>query len=127
MVSSRQIAIALYKTIKAQNQPKTDWANILLEYLSENKLLNLLPQIVTHLEKMNREDVEFKTLHIETADEIDSKILKQIEQKFGKPQKINQNKNAELIGGFVATYQGFIYDASVKNQLKLLKTKLIAN
>jgi F0F1-type ATP synthase delta subunit len=126
MISSKQITVSVYKIIKEQKTSDEHVVDALIEYLTENKLLNLLPQVVNHLERLEKQDSEHNTLNIETATEVDADILAKIHKKFGAPEKINQNKNAELIGGFVATYRGFVFDASIKNQLKLLRNKLIA-
>ncbi len=110
-----------------KNRVNNNLADILVEYLRDEGLMNLLPQIVAHLERLHNMDVSFETLDIEIADEHDKSILEKIHKKFGEPKKMAKKINADLIGGFVATYKGFIYDASIKNQLKLLKDELIAN
>ena len=127
MVSSRQIAISFYKVLGEHKDANKNLADVLIEYLEEGGLMNLLPQVVAHLENLHNQDVVHSTLEIEISDKESAKVLESIHKKFGDPKKVNHKVNADLIGGFVATYKGFIYDASIKNQLKLLKNKLIAN
>ncbi len=127
MVSSRQIAISFYKILGENKSTNKNLADVLIEYLEEGGLMNLLPQVVAHLENLHNQDVAHSTLEIEIADQECVRALESIHKKFGDPKKVNHKVNADLIGGFVATYKGFIYDASIKNQLKLLKNKLIAN
>lgn len=134
MISSKQIAKSVYKIIQdhqtndqsGQQFSDEKIVDALIEYLTENQLTNLLPKIIEHLERLEDENAQHNTLLLETADEIDEKIFEQILQKFNNPAKTNHQKEPELIGGFVATYKGFIYDASIKNQIKLLRNKLIA-
>lgn len=56
---------------------------------------------------------------------------KKLEAKFSemtnKDVKVTYQKDDSLIGGFIAQFGDTVVDASVKNQLRLLKKKLLQN
>ncbi len=128
MINSRQIALAVYKIAREEKKSNPEnITNILLDFLVKNKLINLLPQIVYHLDSLAKKEVDFNTLNIETAEILDHDLLSKIYQKFHLPEMKKTNQNKDLLGGFVATYRGVVYDASLKNRIRLLRNKLIIN
>src|SRR5690606_667078 len=127
MVSSKNLAKALYKLSSEENKSSDVVSNAFLKYIDEYNLKALLPQIVNYLEEFNRMNKEFNTLNISTGYTMEDKIIEDIKSMIKVSDKdiVNIKEESELIGGFTATYQGIIYDASIRNQLQLLKQKLI--
>jgi len=128
MISSKNLAQALYK-LSTESVPTEKLMLALYNYLEKHHLLALLPATLKHLERLQKNNLKFNSLKVISSLPIDDEILTEIKTLLtvNKSALIEKLDDRELIGGFVATYQGFIYDASLKNQLNLLKSKLIEN
>lgn len=128
MISSKHLAQALYQLSKET----TDTERIVrafLEYLEKYKLQALLGGTLRHLERIQSNQEKFNYLEIVSGLPIDKEITEEIKTKLKVDihSKTEKKIDGALIGGFIATYKGFIYDASLKKQLYLLRTKLIEN
>jgi F0F1-type ATP synthase delta subunit len=125
MISSKNLARALYK-ISKERVSSEKIVSALLFYLEKHRLLSLLPQTLKHLIGFKKNEKEFNSLEIISGLPIDEEITTEIKKilKTEISSVVKQKIERELIGGFIATYKGFIYDASIKNQLNLIKTKL---
>lgn len=126
MISSKQLAEAIYKIAKDESLKKSEMQKAVLEYIHTYKLESLVPNTIKHLEDRQKKDDLWNTLNIESAILLDSSIVKKIEDKLDikNPSSVKKEVNESLIGGFRATHGGRIYDASLKNQLHLLKNTL---
>lgn len=122
MISARAIAQAVYEM--AEDKEIKDVAHHVLAYLEKNNLMPLLPKVVALLEDIQATASKKATLEIVTAYHMSESLVKDIKDSLGAEHvgKIQEDKN--LIGGFVAEYNGVVYDASVMTQLSRLKNVL---
>lgn len=126
MVSSKDLAKALYKLSKEEGKSSSDILRVFLQYIDEYKLQSLLPKVLNYLEEFYKNDSEFNSLQIKVSHQIDDELVQKIRNVINtQTSDIRIVEDKELIGGFVANHKGFIYDASIKNQLQLLKQQLI--
>lgn len=128
MISSKHLALALYKlSHEGMATPKIMPA--FFAYVEKYHLTSLLPATLKYLEKFQKQDEVFNTLEIVSGLPVADEVVREIGAllKTGAQDTVQYTVDKELIGGFTATYQGFIYDASIKNQIHLLKTRLIGN
>lgn len=125
MISSKNLAKALYKISKEETSSEKI-VSALLFYLEKHQLISLLPQTIKHLIGFKKNETEFNSLEIISGLPIDEEITMEIKKILNSETNslVKKKTDKELIGGFIATYKGFIYDASIKNQLNLIKTKL---
>jgi len=125
MISSKHISQALYKLSK-ENIPADKIVSALFWYLEKYQLLGLLPNILDQITVADKKEEIFNSLDIISGLSIDEKIVSQIKEtlKIEKETVIQKNTDSGLIGGFIATHKGYIYDASIKQQLNLLRATL---
>lgn len=126
MISSKNLAMAIYEISKDSNGKEEAITNSILTYIRNYKLESLLPKVIEYLENKINKESEWNTLSIKSEISIDESIKNNIKIKLKATEaKKTENKVEEgLIGGFVATYKGVIYDASIYNQLQLLRESL---
>jgi F-type H+-transporting ATPase subunit delta len=102
----------------------------LVGLLSENKRLNLLPEIVQLFEAMKATQEGVLEAHITTAFELSADqmagLLARVEAKFGRKISATQSVDAELIGGVVIQVGDEVMDASVRGGLANLAVTLKA-
>lgn len=129
MISSKQLGQALYHLVTEKTHSIDVVADAFVEYVRTHKLESLVPRVLEYLEFSLRNDAKFNTLHIASGLPIDDAITSQITDLLRAPAgtATQTRVDADLIGGFVASYGGFEYDASIKNQLKRLRAQLFIN
>lgn len=98
--------------------------------LSQNKREMYLGAIARNYRDMAGRFLGIKTVELLTAYKADEALIQAIStmvsQTFKAKVEINQNIDPEIIGGFVATVEGFRYDASVSSKLNAVKKDLMA-
>ena len=126
MISSKNLADAIYSISLNQKQSDVVVFDAILSYVKKYKLESLLPKAVMYLEDKVAKDLKWNTLSIKSGIAISEDIVRDIIKKIKAEtaKNIIKKEDKELIGGFVATYKGMIYDASISNQLQLLRNSL---
>jgi len=126
MISSKNLANAIYEISTTSKKDEGIIVSAVLDYVKKFKLEALLPKALMYLENKNKKDTEWNTLSIGSKIQINNEIVEKIKSKLNAidTKNIKSEIKEELIGGFTATYKGVIYDASIKNQLKLLRNAL---
>lgn len=126
MVSSHELAQSLIHLLEIEDS-KEKTLEAFIAFLEENNLLVQLPHIIQRLENYSREQKKHNTLVIESpfslSQETRTLIQKQSNAEDAEDVSVIENKN--LLGGFRATYQGRVVDASLRTNLQALKKKLI--
>ncbi len=80
--------------------------------------------MVEHLERMQANARAKLELDIVSAHKLSDSAVKEIKKSLGADQLGTVTEDSNLIGGFVAEYNGVVYDASVATQLNRLKNTL---
>jgi F0F1-type ATP synthase delta subunit len=126
MISSKNLAEAIYSISQENRHNNSIIIEEVLSYIKKYKLESLIPKVICYLEDKVNKNSKWNTLNIETNLKIEDDLLNKISRKLNAENAkfISTNINGKLIGGFVATYKGIIYDASIYNQLQLLKKSL---
>ena len=146
--------LLVYNALKGSKELRTILSNpiikeekklSILEAVFKSKVTKDSMEFVNFIVKKNREDVlyeiakHFLELRNEKLGIIEAEVFSV--EEFSKTQKANMQKKLEdytkkkvelsfkvnplLIGGFLIKYSNKIVDASVKNQLSLLRKKLL--
>ena len=125
--SNIQFAKALYEV--AKNLPEKEIPEVVKQFLTvlqKNNKLKKVEYILAEFEAYAKKQSGIKTIEVESAQPVDSKMLENIKQIFGKNSEISQTIHAEMLGGIKVKVDDTIYDASVKTQLQKLKQTLIS-
>jgi F-type H+-transporting ATPase subunit delta len=89
----------------------------------------ILDEILECFETLKNEQLGIAKVELTTSIEVDEHQLEKIkvtlEKLLNKSVIFSKKIDASIIGGFVAKVDDKIYDASVKNQLELMKKQLI--
>ena len=122
---SFQLAGALASLLEAHpNQEKKILADF-VRFLEEKKITWQLKSITRHLEKIFADQEKRHLLQISTAHKLSPTLINKIKKYTSQNTKVKTQESTEpeLIAGFIAEYNGVIYDASLAGQLIKLKTK----
>lgn len=113
----------------------------LLEKIFQNKINNDTESFINFVVEKNREDILFDIFKeflalvdkkngvvkakvvsaIDLNDQIKQKMVGDLEKKTNKKISANYHVDPNMIGGFIVRIEDTVYDASVKNQLNLLR------
>jgi F-type H+-transporting ATPase subunit delta len=89
----------------------------------------ILDEILECFEILKNEQLGIAKVELTTSVEVDEVQLQKIkitlEKLLSKTVVFSKKIDASIIGGFVAKVDDKIYDASVKNQLELMKKQLV--
>lgn len=99
---------------------------IFINSLKNNKEMYRLPNIIQLLERKAQGQDKQDKLHITLFESVSQNVIEEIKKLISVPNKSDAEIeiDKEIKGGFIAHYQGVIFDASVKNQLVKLKNVL---
>jgi len=99
---------------------------IFIDFLKNNREIYQLPSIIQLLERKAQRQKKQNKLHIALFESVSQDILQEIKKLIGVPNESDTEIeiDKEIKGGFIARYQGVIFDASVKNQFIKLKSML---
>lgn len=124
MISSQELSQVLIQITK--DSSKSDEAlDVFVSFLEENNLLSQLPHIIRNLEYLSKRERDFNTLIVESPFEISETLLGKIKEvSKAKDASVETVENKSLLGGFRATYKGFVVDGSARHNLQTLKKQL---
>ena len=124
--SSKQLAKSLVELIKEDATKQEEIIKDFLIFCKEKNLLNQLSNIIKHLEIIDKNKSDLEQLHIHSAQPLSQNIIQRIQKLVGAANQVtvNTQENKDIQGGFIAKYNGMIYDASVKTQLSNLKQSI---
>ena len=101
----------------------------LLDLLIHNKRVAIIGDIASSFIQLYNKNNNIKEAIVITASPIDKdlekKILSQIKIPAAKSINLTNLIDSSIIGGFIIRYDGKEYNASIKQNLKNLKTELI--
>jgi F0F1-type ATP synthase delta subunit len=126
MISSKNLASAIYEISLDSDKSEKEITEAVLSYIKGYKLESILPKVIMRLEDKHKKDLSWNTLIVESSFGVDDYTIDQIKSRLEakEAKRIVQKVEKNLIGGFVATYKGVIYDASLRNKLQLLRNTL---
>ena len=117
------------KAILSLLEKKNPITERLLDLLIHNKRVAIISDIASCFIQLYNKNNNIKEAIVITASPIDKdlerKILSQIKIPAAKSINLINLVDSSIIGGFIIRYDGKEYNASVKQNLKNLKTELI--
>jgi F0F1-type ATP synthase delta subunit len=127
--SASKIAKALVEIILEKPEEYQKSVKNFLVFCRKMKLNYLLPSILRYLEIEFKRQKEKETLKILSSVKIDEEIINKIKKAVGAQslEKVEVIEDQSVTAGFIAYYQNKIIDASLENNFRLLKNKIINN
>ena len=126
--SARNLAKAFLRLAQENPENSGDICEAFIDFCKQKRLFYLLPNFLHYLKIEANRDQDLQTLKIFSAVGLNESIIKKIQKACGaapdSPAQIIEDKN--VVAGFVAYYQNKIIDASLSNNLRLLKNKITA-
>ena len=117
------------KAILSLLEKKNSITEKLLDLLIHNKRVAIITDIASCFIQLYNKNNNIKEAIVITASPIDKdlekKILSQIKIPAAKSINLINLVDSSIIGGFIIRYDGKEYNASIKQNLKNLKTELI--
>lgn len=96
-----------------------------IEFLIEKNREEFLRSIITKFFELKDEYLGIVNVNVKTSQPFTEKQTNQLKARFesmlGKKVRFNFNIDQSIIGGFVARIGDTVYDASISNQLSVLK------
>ena len=124
MIDSRTLAQSVLKIATGPNGEKH--LDAFINYLKTNNLESLLPQVIDHINRITLRQSESEILRIRSKYKLSESDVEHIQSVTGAGDAIvTQHVDEAVIGGFSATYAGYMYDGSLQNQVTRLKDMLI--
>jgi len=108
---------------KKISQESMGFLDFVIEKNREDVLLEIFKEFLLLVDKENNVLNTKVVSAIDLNDDTKHNIISKFESKTGKSIKVNYSLDPELIGGFIIKIEDTVYDASIKNQLQLLKKK----
>jgi len=116
MVSSKTLAETVM--LIADGDTKGAAVAKFMTYLKEKNLLGLLPQILRHVERLSQNTAAADTLHVYTPYSLNkSDMAALVKIADAKGAITEEHIDESLVGGFSATYKGYIYNGSLSHQV----------
>jgi len=114
----------LNKVFDNKISPETmSFLDFVVEKNREDILLEIFKEFLLLVNKINNVLNTKVVSAVVLNDETKHNIIDKFENRTGKSIKVNYSLDPELIGGFIIKIEDTVYDASIKNQLQLLRKK----
>ncbi len=126
--TSQNLAKKLQKWAAAEPKNVDEAVDRFVSFCREKNLIYLLPNVLKYLEKEIPKEEKKMTLIIRSKDDLSAETIRKIKKISNfqeKEYKVKAVEDGGILGGFIAYYQDKVFDASVNNNLSLLKNKLI--
>ena len=125
VISIKKKKHLIFKLLKNTSDQTTK----LIDLLEKNKRLFMISEISNsyiNLYKSKRGISHAKiTTAVKLSKEFEIKILEKLKNIDKGEINILNIIDPKIIGGFIINFKGFEYDASIKNQFKLLKSQIV--
>lgn len=124
MLNSQTLAQTLMELSQGDNAEAK--VKQFFSYLKEKNLNGLLPQIKTHLVRLQEKSDDFNTLVVSAPYHLSEQELKEVISITGATAEttIVMEIDPDIIGSFSARYQGTMYDGSLSNALSQMNKAL---
>ena len=100
-----------------------------LKFVVEKNRENLLESIVNKFLELRDQKLGIVNVNVRSAVELGDDQKKKLKEKFekllNKKVRFNFTVDPDVVGGFVAKVGDTVYDASLKNQLEVLKKRFL--
>jgi len=97
--------------------------NFVVEKNRENILFDIFKEFLDLVDRKNGVVKARVNSAFELNDQLRKSMVADLEKKTGKKVSADYSVDSNLIGGFIVRIEDTVYDASVKHQLSLLRSK----
>jgi len=124
--TDKQYAKILYGlTAGVKEKDLTEYINVFVNLLKKEQKIKHVDKIIKEFIDLSRKEQGIEKIEIITANKVSDEIVKKIEKIFGNKTESTERLDKSILGGFVIKTENKILDASLKTQLKQLKTNLV--
>lgn len=125
-MNSKSIASALFSLLQ-QGTPLETVVEGFERYIQKNHLEGLVPNILWYLAYYADRQQRNESVELVVAHDVSTDLASEIASFVGAPStsRVQTQKDASIIAGFIARYDGTEYDASAKTQLARLRKAII--
>jgi F0F1-type ATP synthase delta subunit len=125
--NSRVLAKTLFQLLKESPGQEQAAIQAFVNFCQQNNLTSRLPAVVENLTEEFAQDKKNKSFKVSFAESPSQALLADIKKYLQAPATAETalTKDDSLIGGFVAEYQGLVFDVSIKKQLEKIKSQFI--
>jgi F0F1-type ATP synthase delta subunit len=124
-MKSRDIAKGLYKQ-KDSVKDADKFINAFIAYVEEKGMEYLLPGVLSHLEILDKKHSQENDLKITFATEPTDQSVKTVTDYMSASTTPEVVVDKNILGGFLAEYNGWSIDATAASYIKNLKQILLA-
>jgi len=123
MISSKIIARSLVRLVEDEGVDPNKVATTFIDFANQNNLSYQLRPVLENILVEKNQRITAKSLRIFLAEPASAASIKAIHQYVNAPNNVAVEIliDERLIGGFIAYYDGKMYDASLKNNVQKLK------
>ncbi|MBQ3022837.1 MAG: F0F1 ATP synthase subunit delta [Clostridia bacterium] len=120
-----------FELIDEAFNPYMEYVTNLIKILCEKRRIHILRDCVKEYDKLYYEKLGIKRVTAITAtklsDELREKLIKKLEQEWGKKVELAQKVDPSILGGIVLRTDNSQTDASVRTKLEQLKAQITSN
>ena len=126
-MNAAQLAKSLYTLVAEDPKQTKKIVTTFLAFVEEKKALGLLPQILRQFEALSEQATKKQTLHVTLSKTHGAEVLDSIAAyiKSGDAP-VAVTIDEKIKGGFIATYNDIVYDASVETSLARARKSLLS-
>lgn len=123
-MNSRTFAYSLMQLAHEHGEEKA--FNMFQSYLKQKNLVGILPQVLRHLHTLEEASKEENILSIRSKYELSQKDIESIKKitNASKETSVKTEIDPHVIGGFSASFKGYLYDGSLEHTLDQFKKAL---
>jgi len=125
--SAQNLAKALVKLVQENPQDCQNTVESFVEFCRKKHLDYLFKNLHRYLEIETKREQDIKTLKVFSAVKISDGLMNDIKKicKAESPAPAENIEDKKIVAGFIAYFNNKIIDASLENNLRQLKNKLI--
>jgi len=124
--TDKQYAKILYGlTTGVKEKDLTEYINVFVNLLKKEQKIKHIDKIIKEFVDLSKKEQGIEKIEIITASKVSGEIVKKIEKIFGDKTESTEKLDKNILGGFIIKTENKILDASLKTQLKQLKTNLV--
>ncbi len=124
---SKSLATALWSLVYEEERNVDAVSVHFMQFLKKNHLEHMAGSVLRHLARLQESEKAEKTLHIHVAHSLSDTLVRDI-QKFlnvSDTAFLSVEEDADVLGGFRASYGELFCDASLRNELSMLRRTLL--
>ena len=125
---SKSLAAALWSLVYEEGRNADVVSVHFMQFLKKNHLEHMAGSVLRHLVRLRESEKARRTLHIYVAHALSDTLVRDIKKFLDVSDTafLSVEEDADVLGGFRASYGELFCDASLRNELSMLRRQLLA-